>query len=419
MPERKCTKTKAKIASPNKRITWPIAMEKYREIVNDFHAYRQWVDELIVQHPELFPKEMADGYTLHDERTSEKMKGMRLRRICLKSRNSAGKKQVFTLAPSGVMPYSVGYTDEVEKALFLRRFDVPFWALTYVFGQDDSYWYRMENHFGRYEVVQTVVKGSEKLPLHLLADEKITWLNGEEVVVATTVGEDCVLGVSVALGADTQSLTEAYQHFKDEAQALKADYAPETVNTDGWTATQRAWLSLFPMVILIECFFTRLHQNTRAWQTLERTLQPNFPTGLGCLSGCGRRLFPFKSRRTPSLGRKEYDWLCSGGSPQVVRQNGTLCSGLRSPTCASHQQHARPPHEFHGALAGQCALLSWSLGLCRTVSTCLGIAARLRTVLPTRQNQSDLFIPSPPAEWLGLSCKLAAQFIDFHLLVRH
>jgi len=127
MPERKCTKTKAKIASPNKRITLPIAMEKYREIVNDFHAYRQWVDELIVQHPELFPKEMADGYTLHDERTSEKMKGMRLRRICLKSRNSAGKKQVFTLAPSGVMPYSVGYTDEVEKALFLRRFDVPFW----------------------------------------------------------------------------------------------------------------------------------------------------------------------------------------------------------------------------------------------------------------------------------------------------
>jgi hypothetical protein len=36
----------------------------------------------------------------------------------------------------------------------------------------------------------------EKLPGHLLADEKITWLNGEEVVVATTVGDDCVLGSS-------------------------------------------------------------------------------------------------------------------------------------------------------------------------------------------------------------------------------
>jgi hypothetical protein len=254
MPQRQCTKTKTEVASPNRRITLPITMEEYRKIVNDFRAYRKWVDEMIVQYPELFPKEIADGYTLHDERTSEKLEGVRLRRICLKARDSEGRKQVFTLAPSGVMPYSVGYTDEVEKALFLRRFDVPFWALAYVFGRDDSYWYRMENHFGRYEVVQTVVKDPEKLPRHLLADEKITWLNGEEVVVATTVGDDCVLGVSVALGTDTESLAEAYQHFKDEAQTLKPDYAPETVNTDGWSATQRAWLSLFPMIIIIECF---------------------------------------------------------------------------------------------------------------------------------------------------------------------
>jgi hypothetical protein len=152
------------------------------------------------------------------------------------------------------MPYCVGYTDDVEKALFLRRFYVPFWALTYLFGRDDDYWYRMEQQFGRYNLVQTVVKDPEKLPQHLLADEKITWLNGEEVVVATTVGDDCILGVSVALGVDTPNLTEAYQHFKDEAQALKPDYAPETVNTDGWGATQKAWLSLFPMIIIIECF---------------------------------------------------------------------------------------------------------------------------------------------------------------------
>jgi hypothetical protein len=26
------------------------------------------------------------------------------------------------------MPYMVGYTDDVEKGLFLRQFDVPFWA---------------------------------------------------------------------------------------------------------------------------------------------------------------------------------------------------------------------------------------------------------------------------------------------------
>ena len=254
MPLRQCTKTKVKVTSPCKRITLPITMEKYREIVGDYRTFRAWVDEMIVQHAELFPTAIRDGYTLHDERGSDKLKGIRLRRICLKTRDAEGKEQIFTIAPSGVMPYLVGYTDEVEKALFLRRFDVPFWALTYVFGRNDDYWYRLENQFGRYDIVQTVVKDPEKLPKHLLADEKITWLNGEEVVVATTVGDDCILGASVALGADSDNLTDAYQHFKEEAQAMKPEYAPETVNTDGWNATQRAWLNLFPMIIIIECF---------------------------------------------------------------------------------------------------------------------------------------------------------------------
>lgn len=254
MPQRQCTKTKSNVTRPQKRIILPIAMEKYREIVDDPRAYRNWVDEMIVEHPELFPKRIGDGYSLHDERTSRKLEDVRLRRICLKARDSEGKEQVFTLAPSGVMPYQVGYTDEVEKALFLRRFDVPFWALTYVFGRDDGYWYRTENQFGRYDLVHTVIKDPEKLPQHLLADEKITWLNGEKVVVATTVGNDCILGAAVALGADVVNLTEAYQHFKDEAQALKPDYTPKTVNTDGWAATQRAWLRLFPLIVIIECF---------------------------------------------------------------------------------------------------------------------------------------------------------------------
>ena len=254
MPQRKCTKTKATITSPIKRITLPIEMERYRSIMEDCQAYRAWLDDMIAQHPDLFPKAISSGYTLHDNRSSSKMTDVRLRRICLKERYADGKKQVFTIAPSGVMPYLVGYTDDMEKALFLRRFDVPFWALSYVFGHDDDYWYRMENQFGRYSIVQTTVKDSEKLPLHLLADEKITWLKGEEVVVATTVGEDCILGASVALSAGTQDMTEAYDHFKQEAQQVKPTYAPETVNTDGWTATQRAWLSLFPLIVIIECF---------------------------------------------------------------------------------------------------------------------------------------------------------------------
>lgn len=254
MPRRKCTKSKPEVTRPNKRITLPIEAEKYHEIVNDCQAYRIWLDEMIATYPVLFPARIGEGYTLHDTRGSTKLAGVRLRRICLKGCDAEGKKQVFTIAPSSVMPYCVGWTDDVEKALFLRRFDVPFWALTYVFGQDDQDWYRLESQFGRYNLVQTVVKDPEKLPKHLLADEKVTWLNGEEVVVATTVGEDCVLGVSVALGIDTPNLEEAYQHFKDEVRQLAPDYQPETVNTDGWEATQKAWRNLFPQVVILVCF---------------------------------------------------------------------------------------------------------------------------------------------------------------------
>ena len=266
MPQRKCTKTKAKIASPTKRITLPIAIDEYQTRVNNRRAFREWVDKMIVQHPELFPKVIMNGYTLHDMRSSSKMPTIDLRRICLKDRDEQGNKQVFTIAPSSVMPYQTAYTDDVEKALFLRRFDVPFWALTYVFGRDDDYWYRLENQFGRYNLVQTCVKDPEKLPQHLLADEKITWLNGEEVVVATTVGDDCILGASVALSADTENLTEAYGHFKQEAQQIHPTYAPVTVNTDGWAATQRAWLTLFPLIVVLECFlhaFLKIRERSR------------------------------------------------------------------------------------------------------------------------------------------------------------
>lgn len=49
-------------------------------------------------------------------------------------------------------------------------------------------------------------------------------------------------------------MIEAYGHFKDEACRLKPDYQPQTVNTDGWSATQNAWQALFPLVIIIQCF---------------------------------------------------------------------------------------------------------------------------------------------------------------------
>jgi hypothetical protein len=210
---------------------------------------------MIEAHPELFPSSIEGGYKLHGKRMpSKKMPEVTLRRIQLSAPDDQGQAQVFTIAPSFVMPYMTGYTDDVEKALFLRRFGVPFWALTYVFGRDDMYWQRMVARFGRNDIVGTTIKDPERLPDHLLADEKHTRLNGQKAYIATTVANDCVLGVSLALAADEEHLTEAYGHFQREAQHLNPDYQPQTVNTDGWSATQLAWKALFPAITIILCF---------------------------------------------------------------------------------------------------------------------------------------------------------------------
>jgi hypothetical protein len=82
-----------------------------------------------------------------------------------------------------------------------------------------------------------MIKRAQHLPADLVADEKHSWLNGQRLYIATTAGQDCMFGASVALSAGQADLTKAYGVFADEAQALNPDYAPETVNTDGWQPT--------------------------------------------------------------------------------------------------------------------------------------------------------------------------------------
>jgi hypothetical protein len=255
MPQRQYSKKQTKVTKKNKRITLPITLDVYNELKEDAATFRQWLDEMIKVYPELFPSDITSGYTLHDVLpASVKLSQVQLRRIRLNQQDENGQTQVFTIAPSDVLPYMVGLTDEVEKALFLRRFGVPFWGLSYVFGRNDDYWYRLSLSFARYEIVNTTVKDEDKLPEHLLADEKHVHFNGTKGYIATTVGQDCVLGASLALQADERALTHAYGYFKQEAQTLKPDYAPQTVNTDGWRATQKAWSTLFTSIVIIECF---------------------------------------------------------------------------------------------------------------------------------------------------------------------
>jgi hypothetical protein len=255
MPQRHYNKIKTEAAKASKRVCLPMEREEYEGAVADPQRFRESLDELIAKFPEMFPAGIEQGYWLYGwERPSVKMPEIATRRICLCEPDPAGRRQVYQVIPSCVMPYRVGETHEIEKALFLRRFGVPFWALTYVFGHDDMYWQRMVMSLGRNEIVGTTVKDPARLPEHLLADEKHTRLNGEKAYIATTVAEGCVLGASLALAADEECLTEAYGPFKHEAQRLDPDYQPKTVNTDGWSPTQLAWQALFPAITVILCF---------------------------------------------------------------------------------------------------------------------------------------------------------------------
>lgn len=255
MPPRQCTKTKTEVAKSSKRICIPINREEYDDIVDDKQGFRKMLDGFIELYPELFPPEIRQGYQLYGlRRLSIKMPAVKMRRICLNATDEEGRLQVYTLAPSFVLPYMVGYADDVEKALYLRRYGIPFSALTYVFGRSDMYWQRLVTLFGRNDIVGTTIKDPEFLPDHLLADEKHTRWNGEKAYIATTVGADCVLGASMTLAADEAQLTAAYGQFKGEALRLNPNYQPKTVNTDGWSATQLAWQALFPTIVIIQCF---------------------------------------------------------------------------------------------------------------------------------------------------------------------
>lgn len=255
MPQRKYSKTKVESIKHTKRITLPIDLTTYNELLLDKKTFRQHLDKAMQTYPELFPDDIGQGYKLHGMMPpSKKMPQVQLRRIQLKALDEQGQRQVFSVAPCDILPYMSGHVTEVEKALFLRRFGVPFWALTYVFGRNDSYWCNLAMALGRHDIVGTTVKQPENLPHHLLADEKHARFQGNKAYIATTVANDCVLGASISLTADAAGLTEAYGHFKDEAQRLNPDYKPETVNEDGWRPTHLAWQTLFPTITIICCF---------------------------------------------------------------------------------------------------------------------------------------------------------------------
>ena len=226
-------------------ICLPITEDAYLQIINDPQEFRRVLDHCFQQAPELFPNDFAFGYQFKDGRMSAKQR-LPMRRIVLRDGTA------YSIRPSFLMPYLTARADEVEAPLFLRKFGVPFWALARVFGRDPMFYYRLECALGRASIVGTTVKVD--LPEHLAADEHHQTRDGEKIYIATTVGGGCCLGAEPAEAAGTDELKAAYGVFREEAQDRIPDYAPVTVNTDGWKGTQAAWKALFPNVVVLLCF---------------------------------------------------------------------------------------------------------------------------------------------------------------------
>jgi len=167
----------------NRVICLPISKNPYNDNVNVAVTFRALVDPIIKKHPELFPSEINNGYQMKDLYYSKKTL------IIIRSIKITGIS--YTIRPSFVMPYLAGMVDDIEKPLFYRKFDIPFWALSYGFGRNPSYWYRIERTVGRNSLVGTTIKDPQNLPRHLAADEKHTWILGIKAYIATTVAKGC------------------------------------------------------------------------------------------------------------------------------------------------------------------------------------------------------------------------------------
>jgi hypothetical protein len=233
----------------SRQICIPMTRETYDRIWNDAGEVRRFLQSLIENSPELFPGGIGDGFQLTGRLPeSGKMPGIRLRQLRLRDGTT------FTLRPSFVMSYMSGTVEDLEHPLLLLSFGVPCWLVTRIFGRNDMYWHRHLERLGRNSLVGTTVRDPSRLPEHLTADEHHGDWRGQKAYVPMTAGEGCILGLALTDSADEAHLTDAYGQFAQEARAVKPDYAPKTVNTDGWFATRNAFGTLFSRIVTILCF---------------------------------------------------------------------------------------------------------------------------------------------------------------------
>jgi hypothetical protein len=251
-----------------KQIIIPMTRPQYDDLWYQADRVRAYLADWAEAAPELFPAGFDQGYGLHGMgRESRKLPGVRLRKIVMADGTS------YWLRPSFVTSYLTGTVEELAYPLLLAAHGVPPWLLTLGFGHSDMYWYRLIERLGRNSLVGTTVRDAAALPAHLAADEHHADWAGQKGYVATTVGGGCLLGVALTASADDAHLQEAYGVFAAEARDVEPEYAPETVNTDGWAATRNAFLAWFPRIAVVLCFlhgFLKIRDRCRKARELHR-----------------------------------------------------------------------------------------------------------------------------------------------------
>ncbi|MEJ7637592.1 MAG: hypothetical protein WKF75_06265 [Singulisphaera sp.] len=101
------------------------------------------------------------------------------------------------------------------------------------------YWHRLECSSGRFSLMGTTVQAAERLPRHLVADEA-HHANRQEGLPG--YGRRRVLpGDSPGRIGRQRRPGGRSRRVPGRGEALGPGIPPETVNTDGWPATQAAW----------------------------------------------------------------------------------------------------------------------------------------------------------------------------------
>lgn len=270
-----------------RQIVVPMTRDQFGAYWHDSRARRTFLDHVRGQSPELFPSALRAGYALHGfARASQKLDGVRLRKV-----RPSGGGPAYHLRPSFVLSFMTGTTDDLEYPLLLASFGVPCGLLTRGFGHDDMYGHRVVERIGRNSVVGATARDPNRLPGHLTADEHHVDWNGAKGFVAVTAAAGCILGIGLAKAADDEHLRAAYGEFATESREVDPGYAPKTVSTDGWVATQNAFKACFGGIVAILCFRhgllkirDRCRKNrdvhTRVWDVYRAATGTEFRAGM-------------------------------------------------------------------------------------------------------------------------------------------